>query len=310
MENEKEYLAAEAELLARHGVEGSSRFIELPWRGLRTHLIEAGTGDPIVFVIGGGGFSGLWAPLLGRMAGHKLYAVDRPGFGLTDPIAHTTRSLRDDAISFLEALLDALQIDRATIIANSMGSLWTFWLALDRPARIERMIHVGCPAHLFDTGLPLPLRLLGRPGIGRLMMAMMPPSPKQARMIYGSMNEGDAVATDAALERAIVATSRLPTYGPALRGLMKAVTTTFKARPQIALTEEQLARVEQPLQVIWGLSDPIGPVEAGQRIVELVAEGAFAAVDGGHLPWLDSPDRVAEIAREFLRSGSMSAAVD
>lgn len=302
MESEKDYLTAQADLLASHGVVGESRFIDLPWRGLRTHLIEAGDGDPIVFVIGGGGFAGLWTPLLGRITGHRLYAVDRPGFGLTEPVAHTTTSLRGDAVGFLEALLDALQIDRATIIANSMGSLWTFWLALDRPERVERMIHVGCPAHLFDTGLPLPLRLLGRPGIGRLMMAMTPPTPKQARMVYGSFNEGEAVAADEAMERAIVATSRLPTYGPALRGLMRAIATLLGARPQIALTEEQLARVEQPLQVIWGLSDPIGPVEAGERIVELVAEGAFATVDGGHLPWLDSPGRVAEIAGEFLRS--------
>lgn len=235
-----DYLAAQERLFSKHGVTATSRFVQLPWRELRTHVIESGEGSPLVFVIGGGGFAALWTPLMARISGHTLYAVDRPGFGLTDSVEHRTETLRDAAVRFLEGVLDSLGIDRATLVAHSMGSLWTFWLALDRPDRVARMIHVGCPAHLFNTGLPMPLPLLGVPVIGRLMMNLTPPSTRQAQMVYGSMNEGEVLKKDPALEAAIIAMERLPSYGPALRSLMGSVLTPFGTRRGIPLTAEQL----------------------------------------------------------------------
>lgn len=247
------------------------------------------------------GFAGLWTPLLARISGHTLYAVDRPGFGLTDTIEHRTETLRETVVGFLEGVLDTLEIDWATLVAHSMGSLWTFWLALDRPERVAHMIHVGCPAHLFDTGLPMPLPLLSVPVIGQLLMALMPPSPRQAQMVYGSMNEREVLKKDPALEAAIVSTDRLPRYRPALRSLMRSIVTPFGTRRGIPLTAEQLRGIRQPVQLIWGKEDPIGPVEAGKRAADLIPDATFAVVPGGHLPWLDAPDQVSEIINELLR---------
>lgn len=304
---EENYLAAQGRLLAANGVTASSRFIKLPWRGLRTHVLQAGEGDPVVFVIGGGGFAALWAPLLARMPDHRLYAVDRPGFGLTDAVEHRTGTLRETAVGFLAGALDGLGIERATFVSNSMGSLWTFWLALDRPERVERMIHVGCPALLLDTGAPMPMPLLGVPLIGRLMMALVRPSPRQARMVFESMKEEAALRNDPALLAAVLATERLPAYGPAWRELLGAVLTPFGARRGIPLTSEQLRRVRHPVQLIWGQDDPFGPVETGRRAADLLPDAQFSAVAGGHMPWFDAPDEVAALVQVFLRQSRPAA---
>lgn len=295
------YLAAQERLLSKHGVTATSRFVRLPWRGLRTHVLESGEGDPLVFVIGGGAFAALWTPLLARIPGHTLITIDRPGFGLTDSVEHRPETLRETAVGFLEGVLDALRIERATLVANSMGSLWTFWLALDRLERVARMIHIGCPVLLLDTRVPMPLPLLGAPLLGRLMMALTPPSPKQARMVFGGMNEREALEKDPALEAAVIATERLPGYGPAWRSLINSVHTPFGARKGIPITSEQLKRIRQPVQFIWGQNEPQGPVETGKQPSDIMLDAKFAVIPGGHLPWLDAPDRVSEIVNEFLQ---------
>lgn len=308
MDAENEYLNAQERLLAQHGVTATSRTIELPWRGLRTHVIEAGEGPPLVFVIGGGGFAGMWAPLLARLSGYHLYAVDRPGFGLTDPVEHRTDTLRETATGFLEGVLDALEIERGVIVANSMGSLWTMWLALDRPGRVERMVHLGCPALILDTGAPMPMPLLGVPVIGMLMMALMPPSPRQARMVFDSMNEADAIENDPAMEAAVIATERLPSYGPAWRSLLGSVLSPFGPRQEISLAADQLRKVSQPNLLIWGKGDPFGTVETGRRVAELMSDARISVVNGGHLPWLDSPDAVAALVDEYVREENAASA--
>lgn len=49
-------------------------------------------------------------------------------------------------------------------MANSLGSLLTSWLALDHPDRVAALVHIGCPAIVFDTTVGpsrLPTQLWG-----------------------------------------------------------------------------------------------------------------------------------------------------
>lgn len=56
--------------------------------------------------------------------------------------------MRSLAQAFLGECLDALQLDRTAIVANSMGAWWSTQLALAAPQRVRAMVHVGCPALL------------------------------------------------------------------------------------------------------------------------------------------------------------------
>ena len=300
-ERTEDFIAAQERLLATHDVDATSRFLDLPWRGLRAHVLEvAGEKPPLVFVHGGGAFGALWAPLLARLANHTRFAVDRPGFGLTERVTHRPETLREDAVGFLEGTLDTLEIERATIVANSIGALWTIWLALDRPDRVERLVLIGCPAMLLDTSAPLPLRLLGVPLVGRVMMAIMPPSPKEVRMVFDGMNEGETLEKDPALAEAWLASERRSDFGPAWRDNIRSLLTPLGPRKTATITPGQLRRIQQPVQVIWGRNDPLGSVETGKRAANLLPNADFAVIPGGHLPWLDSPDMTAGIIQNFV----------
>jgi pimeloyl-ACP methyl ester carboxylesterase len=55
-------------------------------RGRRVHVIEAGEGSPVVFLHGSGTSSLSALSLLEHLEGVRMIAVDRPGYGLSDPV--------------------------------------------------------------------------------------------------------------------------------------------------------------------------------------------------------------------------------
>jgi hypothetical protein len=72
------YVEAERSYFAREGVAPHERYLELDRPRLRIRVLEHGAGEPVLFVHGGGGSAAQWAPLLARIRGRRLLAVDRP----------------------------------------------------------------------------------------------------------------------------------------------------------------------------------------------------------------------------------------
>jgi hypothetical protein len=62
-----------------------SRYIQVN-SGRRVHVIEAGEGPPVLFLHGSSTSSLSLLPLLERPEGVRAIAVDRPGFGLSEPV--------------------------------------------------------------------------------------------------------------------------------------------------------------------------------------------------------------------------------
>jgi pimeloyl-ACP methyl ester carboxylesterase len=231
-----------------------------------------------------------------------LYAVDRPGFGLTDTAPHTTENLRSLAVGFLEQVLDGLGLDRPVFVASSMGALWTTWLALDRPQRVAAMTHIGCPALILGTSAPVPMRFMAIPPLGRLMMRLQPPSPKQVDQMFAMMKEDLSAWPE--LRDLMVAFERLPANAPTWLELLHSVLRLRGARPQVALTAEELAHITQPVQLIWGEEDPFGSPAVGERVATIVEDAELHVLPGGHVPWLSQADRVGHLAAPFLRKHS------
>jgi pimeloyl-ACP methyl ester carboxylesterase len=83
--------------------------------------------------------------------GVRLIAVDRPGWGASDPLpaGDGVREWADDAA----VLLDHLGIERCRVAAWSAGSTFAWGLAAGRPERVERVTTFGAIA-LFEAFLP------------------------------------------------------------------------------------------------------------------------------------------------------------
>ena len=304
------YAQTERRLLAAHGLEAITRDLPLASTG-SAHVIEVGDGPPLVFVQGGGAPGAGWAALLAELDGYRRVAVDRPGFGLTPTVPHRRTTLRGLAVTFLAEVLDALGLDTAVLVANSMGSWWTTRFAQAHPDRVEALIHVGCPALLLDTSAPVPMRLVGVRGLGRLLVAAQRPSPRAARFQLRMSGEtlGDRPA-DHALIDLLVAMQRLPDHDTTWHDLLHAVIGPRGARPGMPITADELRRLDLPALFVWGQKDTFGSPEVGQRAAGLLPDAELIVIPHGHVPWVTDAAAVARPILEWLADRQQERTVE
>ena len=96
----------------------------------------------MVFVHGLGGTWQNWLlNIPAFMGSHRVIAPDLPGFG-ESPMPREEISIKGYA-RILDGLLDALGVDSAVVVGNSMGGFVAAELALSFPTRVERLVLVS-----------------------------------------------------------------------------------------------------------------------------------------------------------------------
>ena len=121
------------------------RFVELP--GLRMHVAEAGSGEPLLLLHGFPQHWWGWYKVLPALAQrYRVIAPDLRGAGWTDAPADGYAA--DQLVADVVALLDALELDRVRVMAHDWGALVGFLLCLNHPQRVERYVSLAIP-HLF-----------------------------------------------------------------------------------------------------------------------------------------------------------------
>ena len=133
--------------------ESTSRFIQTDkWR---IHYNEAGSGHPVIMLHGSGpgatGWSNFHQNLKVLSARYRVLAVDFPGWGQSDPVEPGTR---DNTLA-VKLLLDALGVDKAALVGNSMGGRAAITFAAEYPERVSHLITMGagCPGvNIYSPG--------------------------------------------------------------------------------------------------------------------------------------------------------------
>lgn len=126
--------------------DADSRFIAI--NDLTVHYKEAGAGaQTFILLHGFGGSTFSWREVMDDFAARgRVIAYDRPAFGLTErPMPETWRENpygMQANLELLSGLMDALQIEKATLVGNSAGGGVAVAFALEYPARVEKLILV------------------------------------------------------------------------------------------------------------------------------------------------------------------------
>jgi pimeloyl-ACP methyl ester carboxylesterase len=228
----------------------------------------------------------------------RLFAADRPGFGLSDPFDYRQVDLRSHAADFVRSLLDALELESATLMGGSMGGFFALAAALAHPQRVKKLILVGMPAGIANS-MPIPLRIIcGVPGLARLFMAGRP-TMKNQREQYEKMFHVDlAKVPDLYLETRIAGVS-LPGVQQTWAVLLTRLGNLRGFRPEINLANE-LPNLKQPTLLIWGEHD-MAPLSVGRAASGRMPQGRFVPLPGiGHFPFLEQPDNCAKLIFDFL----------
>jgi pimeloyl-ACP methyl ester carboxylesterase len=139
------------------GLDTPTRWVDV--NGIRVHCLTAGgTGSTVVLLHGGGidSASFTYGHLIGTLAErHRVFAPDWPGYGHSDKpdVDYATRFYVD----FLGRLMDALALERASLVGTSMGGGAALGFALRSPQRVEKLVLVDS----YGLGYEVPWVRLG-----------------------------------------------------------------------------------------------------------------------------------------------------
>src|SRR5271167_1365088 len=117
-------------------IEGVRRsFVEA--RRVRFHVTESGPPDgiPVLVLHGWPQHHYVWRHLLvDPPAGLRIIAPDLPGYGWSGPAPH--RWAKEDVVSDVLALMDALALERVVLVGHDWGGYVGHLLVLRAPARV------------------------------------------------------------------------------------------------------------------------------------------------------------------------------
>jgi len=249
--------------------------------GIKTNYLEAGSGPPVVLIHGSGpGVTAYanWRLTIPGLAEHiHVYAPDMVGFGLTERPAGIDYSMRT-WVDQLVAFLDALDLDRVSLVGNSFGGALALRLAVEHPERVHRLVLMGA------AGVVFPLT----EGLDAVWGYQ--PSVENMRLLLDIFAYNREVRYRASVEP----------------GVQESFSAMFPAPRQrwveaLATPEDRIAALPHGTLIVHGRDDRVIPLENSIRLLGLI-EGAELHVFGrcGHWTQIERAAEFNALVARFL----------
>lgn len=257
----------------------------------KIHLNTAGEGHPVVMLHGSGPGATGWSnfrPNMGPLSERfRVIAADMPGWGGSDPVTYEERDHVSDAI----ALLDALGIEKAAFVGNSMGGATSLKVAGRYPDRVSHVVTMGSGApgpRIFTAG--------GGPseGLKILHQGYRDPSVENMRALCRVMAYDQSFATDELVEQRHRACAERPDHiAHFAAGL---------GRPRRGeSTLEDIANIKAPAMIIHGRDDRVVHFEASLRLVSTIENSRLVLLNRcGHWAQLEHADEFNRLVGDFI----------
>jgi pimeloyl-ACP methyl ester carboxylesterase len=229
---------------------------------------------PIVVLHGWGAHIEAVEPIAAPLAAEtEVIAVDLPGFGESAEPPQAWSS--QDYAEFLAKLLAGEGIARCHLVGHSRGGAIAICLAARRPELVGRLVLCDSAGLRPKRGWRYRSRVAVAK-LGRVIGLFGPPGRRlQDRM------------------RSRVASTDYAEASPAMRETFRRVIAEDLSG--------QLPQIEVPCLLVWGDADDDTPLWMGERMEELLPDGALVVFEGaGHFAYADQPGRFAQLSRTFL----------
>jgi pimeloyl-ACP methyl ester carboxylesterase len=289
---------AEKALFNHYGIEAKEHYITLTEQQIKVRVLEIGDGEPLVIVPGNTGDAFVLASLMAELKGRRIFAINRPGGGLSEGMNHTKVNIREFAHQSLNAVLEGLGLKNVDVVAHSMGAHWRTLLALEHPDKVRKLALLGNPGNIMGGRPPLAIRIIASPPFTTLAAYFMIPKNKEKALktltIMGHSKE--FVATlPAELADAYFNFEHLPHHLTSFISLIQNMIPEIKA--------EELANFKKPTALFLETNDNFITKEKGLKIVEAMSNGTFYSVpNSGHLPWLENPELIGKMILDFFKN--------
>lgn len=269
--------------------------------GQRMHAVVTGLGPDLVLIHGASGslrdMTFDIAPELAKR--YRVIAVDRPGFGWSDP-APNGASLIVQA-RLIQETAAAVGADKPIVMGHSYGGAVALAWAVDRPETMAALVPVSAPSHLWETGLPFLYQLtappLGQALIVPLIAAWTPEErlEREVAAVFAPQTMPEGYAEH---------------FGPEMT--LRRDTLRANARQRAGLKSEiarlipHYPQIDMPVEIVHGAADTIVGLEIhSAKLVKAIPGAHLTSLPGiGHMPQhVAMPQVIAAIDRAAARAG-------
>ncbi|HEX6389929.1 MAG TPA: alpha/beta fold hydrolase [Solirubrobacteraceae bacterium] len=279
------------------------RDVRLP--GRRTiNVLSLGEGPDVVLIHGLGATKTSFFDTAATLAadGYRVHAIDLPGFGSSSKPLGAPYNAGWFAGSVL-ALLDALDIDRAHVVGNSMGGRVAIELALRAPRRVGGLVLLA-PAVAFVKRPWLQLVRVLPPQLGVLPHAFTRDMVAgQLRALFADPDAIDPATADIAVDEF----RRLYGSPHARAAFLTAARNIYLERPFGAGGfYERMATLSAPALFVWGTHDPLIPAAFSHHVAEWLPNAEQIILDEcGHVPQIERAAQTNGLVTRFLRRADL-----
>jgi 2,6-dioxo-6-phenylhexa-3-enoate hydrolase len=253
--------------------------------GFKIHYNDAGQGEVIIMLHGGGPGASGWSNFSRNIgpfveAGYRVVLPDCPGFGKSDEIVSDVQRglLNAQAV---KGLMDSLGIAKAHLVGNSMGGATALNFALEYPDSLDKLILMG-PGGLGPSLLqPNP-----QEGIKRMMRLYAQPTWENFNaMLTEDLRKG-----------------RWANIEGNLRHLENFV-TSFQRTPLSAWdVSHRVPAIKHRTLVTWGRDDRFVPLDHGLKLLNLLQDAQLHVFSRcGHWVQFEHADAFNRLVLDFLK---------
>ncbi|HEX2745483.1 MAG TPA: alpha/beta fold hydrolase [Streptosporangiaceae bacterium] len=256
--------------------------------GIKTNYLEVGDGPPVVLVHGSGpgvtAYANWRLTMPGLAPAFRVLAPDMAGFGFSDKPG----GVADLAawVGQIIGFLDALGIERASVVGNSFGGSIGIRLATDHPDRVDRLVLMGA------TGISFPIT----EGLDQVWGYQ--PSFENMRRILDYFAYSRELVNDELAE---------VRYRAALApGVQEAFSALFPAPRQrwveaITTPEEKIKAIPHETLIIHGREDKVIPLDNAYRLLGLIERSELHVFGRcGHWSQIERADDFNALLVRFL----------
>lgn len=247
---------------------------------LHRQWLLRGTGAPLVLLHGFGADHGSWKPFAAHIQDQPALAIDLPNHGKSD--AQAIDSLQDLAQAVLQTLREE-GITQFHLLGHSMGGGVALALAQSAGQQVRSLTLIA-PAGL-------------GPDINGAFIDGLCRAESEAALRPWMM---ELVSDPTLISGSFLATAHKQLAPAHKRKALRDMAHRLMPQgTQAQSLRHVLGELRQPTKVIWGSEDRIIPAHHGQGLPGRVGLHVLRGV--GHLPYLESPQLVADLVTQQMR---------
>lgn len=283
-------------------VDGVTTWMISPQPGVTLRVREFGAGDPVLLLSGGPGFAGEQMMPIARIVddGHRAIVLDQRGTGGSKVEPFTPESFSFAiAVADLEAVREAMELERWTLVGHSWGGLLSMAYAATHAERVQSMVLVS-PAGVessfwrsYRANLDERMTDEDRAAIAALPMPAQNEAEVSAYIRQMNRIMAPAMLANKDATAALHDEMSEENFNPLVSLVLQRELSFYDFRPA-------LASLDSPVLVIQGDEDPIG-LDVGRAVVDAMPNATRKIIeDCGHWPSLERPERLNELIASFL----------